>query len=394
MAVVAGQRETNNVASTQRVIDLHKPILMLEPDAAPIAVITKQYAGGSMRERATDPKFTWHNDKLETRTDQVNDNTDMNTTDTAMVVDNGSRFAVDDLVKVPRTGEVVLVTAISTNTLTVTRGIGGTTAAIILDNEPIYIIGTAAEEGSRSQVARSENPTVATNYTQIFKQSTEASGTWLSSSNNSTPHDFPHQARKQMIEHLKDIEGAFLFGGPGEATGANGKKQRSTGGLFYYLTSNNQAAGGAWTIDEVNTFIRTVTRYGSRNKTLFVSALVASVFDTHSLGKMQTRVGDDTFGVKVLTWQTNLGEVKIVPHRLLDDAGYTGTAIAVDFASQALKYRYLNGDGPGGARDTHVVTDREESDRDGKKDEIITECGLQVGLPETGGVVTGVTGAS
>jgi hypothetical protein len=50
----------------------------------------------------------------------------------------------------------------------------------------------------------------------------------------STPHDFVQAAKKQMIEHLKDIEAAFLFGGAGEATGPNGKKQRSTGGLLQF----------------------------------------------------------------------------------------------------------------------------------------------------------------
>lgn len=391
MAVIAGQRETNNVATTQRVIDLSKPINLLEPDAAPIAVITKQYMGGAMREKALDPKFTWHNDKLETRVDLINNGAGYANNATSIVVDTGSLFSVDDLVKVSRTNEVMLVTAVSTNTLTVVRGIG-TTAAALVDNDPLYIIGTAAEEGSRSQVARSESPAVVTNYTQIFKQSVEASGTWMSSSNNSSPHDFPWQQRKQMIEHLKDIEAAFLFGGAAETTGANGKKQRSTGGLLAFMTANNQAAGGTWTLPTVNTFIRTITRYGSRSKTFFVSALIASVLDTFSQGKLQSRSGDDTFGVKILTFQTNLGELKIVPHRMLDDAGYSGTGIAVDFASQSLAYRYLDGDGPGGARDTHVLTNRQESDRDGQKDEIITECGLRVALPETGGVVTGVTG--
>jgi hypothetical protein len=118
------------------------------------------------------------------------------------------------------------------------------------------------------------------------------------------------------------------------------------------------------------------------------------VFDTLSTGKLQSHVGDDTFGVKVLNFQTNLGELKIVPHRLLDDAGsvYSGYAIAVDFASQAISTSYLNGDGPGGGRDTHVKTNIQETDRDGQKDQILTECGLQVGLPETGGVATGITG--
>jgi hypothetical protein len=391
---IAGQRETSNVAQTQRVIDVHKPILRLEPDAAPITVITKQYRNGSMRQRATDPKFTWHNSELEQRFDAINNVGGYTNVATSIVVDNGSRFAIDDIVKVPRTGEVLLVTNVVTNTLTVVRGAGASSGVALVDDDPLYIIGTAAEEGSRSQVARSENPVVETNYTQVFKTSLEASGTWLSSSNESSPHDWNFQAKTNMIEHLKDIEGAFLFGAPGEETGANGKKQRVTGGLLYYMTANNVAAGGAWTLSEVNSFLGSVTRYGSREKVLFVGRTAASVLDEHALNKLQVTNGADSFGVGIKTWQSTHGEFKVVVHNMLEGAVYGGYAIAVDFKSQALAYRYLNGDGPGGARDTHVMTNREESDRDGKKDEILSECGLQVGLPKAGGVATGIATAS
>jgi len=105
-------------------------------------------------------------------------------------------------------------------------------------------------------------------------------------------------------------------------------------------------------------------------------------------------VGDTTFGVRIGTWQSNLGEFKIISHPLIEGATYDGYAYAVDFARQAVRYKYLAGDGPGGGRDTHVMTNRQETDRDGKKDEILTECGFQVGLPETGGKVTGVTGSA
>jgi Family of unknown function (DUF5309) len=393
MAVATGQRHSAGIAASQRVVDLHREILLLEPDAAPFTTITKQYGEGVAREQAEDPKYTWHNDALETRFDAVNNGAGYASSATSIVVDTGTAFAVDDLVKVPRTGELMLVTAISTNTLTVIRGVGGSTAAALVDNDPLYILGTSAVEGSLSQGARSENPTLVTNYTQIFKQSVEASGTVQSSSNESTPHDYVHQSKKQMLEHMKDIELAGLFGGPGE-NDVSGKKQRTTGGLQYFLTSNNQNASGAWTIDEVNTFIRTLTRYGSASKTLFCSRLVAAVFDTHSLGKMQTHVGDDTFGVHIGMWQTNLGELKIISHPLIEGATYDGYGFAVDFKVQAVGYRYLAGDGPGGGRDTHVKRNIQEPDRDGQKDEILTECGFRVGLPQTGGVVYGVTGAS
>lgn len=394
MAVISTQRTTGNVASSQRVVDLSKAILLLEPDSAPITVFLKSIYNEGRRVPAKDVKFSWHEDQLETRFDAVNNAGGYNSSATSIVVDNGALFAAEDLIRVPRTGEVMSVTSISTNTLTVVRGFGSSTAAAVNDDEPIYIIGTAAEEGDVSQSPRSQNPTKYDNYTQIFKHSIAASASWLSSSNESSPHDWPYQVRKNMIEHLKDIEGAFLFGSPGTSTGADGGPRRSTGGLLYYYTANNQAAGGTLDETEWETFLRTITRYGSKKKVIFVSRLVASVLNSYAVGKLQVvnASQNNTYGVAISEFLSPHGSAKIVVHDMLEGATWGGYAIAVDFANGNTAYRYLNGDGPGGARDTQVYPNREENDRDGRRDEIITECGLQAGLASTGGVLTGVTG--
>jgi Family of unknown function (DUF5309) len=392
MAVIGAQRRTDNVAASQRVIDLHKKILLLEPDSAPIITILKSIYQGGMREAAEDSLFKWHNDRLENRWDAINNGAGYASTITSLVVDNGERFAVEDLVRVPRTGELLFVTGVSTNTLTVTRGAGTVAAAALVDDDPLFVIGTAAEEGDISLAPRSENPTLVTNYTQIFKQSIAASGTWLSSSNESNPHDWPHQVKKQMIEHLKDIEAMCLFGQPKEFTGPDGGKTRESGGLLYFLTSNNSSAGGTLDASEFDTWIGTMTRYGSKTKTVFTSRLVATVLNNHAAGKLNTFVGADTYGVSIGKWQNALGTVNLVTHNMLEGAVWGGYAVGVDFKTQEIAYKYLNGNGPGESRDTHVLPNRQENDRDGRKDEILTECGLQVALPEAGGLLTGVTG--
>lgn len=394
MTVVSGQRYTTAAASSQRKIDLHKQILLLEGDKAPFTKFSKFTRDGQFRERAIDPLIKWHNDQLWQRFDAINDNSPPNAAATTWTVDNGEQFTVDDVVKVPRTGEVALVTDITGDDLTVVRSIGATAAADLLDDDPLLIYATAAEEGSLPREARSENPDLETNNTQIWKRTTEASGTWLSSSNESSPHDWNHQVRKDYLEHYKDQELSGLFGESGIATGADGKPQRTTGGLLQFLTSNNQAAGGAWTLPEIGTFIRGITRYGSGKKVFFAGRLVNSVLSEHSQGKLHTSVGDETFGVRIMHWLDPNGELQIVSHPLLEGAVYQGYGIAVDFAAGAIRFKYLAGDGPGGARDTHVETNVQEPGRDGKRDQILCEGGWQIGSPETGGVVTGVTASA
>ena len=71
----------------------------------------------------------------------------LDATETVFTVDNGTEFLAGDGIKVD--SEVMRVTSISSNDLTVVRGIQGTTAATHLDNATITIVGPALQETAR-----------------------------------------------------------------------------------------------------------------------------------------------------------------------------------------------------------------------------------------------------
>jgi hypothetical protein len=393
MAVLTGQRTTLNVASVQRAVDVHKPILLLEPDSAPLTVFLNNIYNGGRRRATINPEFSWVNDKSLARFDAINNGAGYASGATSLVVDNGDIFAVGDLVKVPRTGELLYVTAVATNTLTVTRGAGTTAAAALNDNDVLLVVGVADEEGALSKSARIVNPTKVTNYTEIKKRSIESSNTWLSSSNQTSPDDWTHQAKKASIEHNKDKEYSFLFGEPKETTGPNGKPLRYTGGLDYFLTQNRQSAPNPVTEADFSAFLRKVFRYGSKRKVMFASSLLISVLNQFAAGKLNTFVGAQSYGVEVSEWISPFGRLTLVNHPLLESAtpsgttgGYGERGYVVDFNGDDVAYRYLDGDGPGGSRDSRVYPNRQEPDRDGRKDELIGECGLMAGEPEKHGV--------
>lgn len=386
---VSGQRTTQNVASSQRAIDLRKQILLLDPSETPFTVVSQRTKGGSLRAAATDTTYSWHNDELTTRFDAVNNGSGITSNATTIAVDTGTLFHAEDIVLNPRTGEQVRVSSISTNDLTVERGWGATSGVAMNDDDPLLIIGSAAVEGDTSKSAVTANPTKVSNYTQIFRTPVEASGSWLTASNLSSPHDWPYQHKKKSIEHLIDIELSGLFGTPADGS------QRTSGGLLNFLTSNNQDAGGTFTETELETFVRTIAgpRGGSANLTLFAAPLVVSVINDFAIGRLQVRSGETTYGLNVMEYISAFGTLKLVSHPLLSGAVYGGYAIAVDFKTDGtIRYRYLDGDGPGPSRDTKLLTNRQENDRDGMKDEWLTEAGWEVGLPKRHGVLTGVTG--
>ena len=67
---------------------------------------------------------------------------------TTIAVNNGSFFRAGMQVSVKNSNEVILVTAVSGNNLTVVRGFGGTTAVNIADNAVLTIDSTGREENS------------------------------------------------------------------------------------------------------------------------------------------------------------------------------------------------------------------------------------------------------
>ncbi len=78
----------------------------------------------------------------------------MNTTKTAVAVDDGTQFAIGHTVMIG--SEQMLITNISSNNLTVTRAINGTTAAAHTDNSDVYILRWPAsvERATLIQTAR------------------------------------------------------------------------------------------------------------------------------------------------------------------------------------------------------------------------------------------------
>jgi len=95
--------------------------------------------GEPMRE-ATSTHHEWLEDELLPNKDAINDQTIADPDgETQFNVDNGARFRAGDQIQVEGSSELMLVTGISSNTLTVTRGYAGTTAENIADNQVINI---------------------------------------------------------------------------------------------------------------------------------------------------------------------------------------------------------------------------------------------------------------
>jgi hypothetical protein len=375
-------RTTGNIEQARRIVDMSKNIALLEPNAAPLTVLMKNIAS----EKCISPKFEWLEAELGARWDAVNNGAGYLANATEIVVDNSEYFSAGDIVKIPRTGECIIVTAITTatDTLTIARGYGETAAAALNDNDPLVIIGNANAEGTGKREHKNPVESPIYNFTQIFKTTVSLSGT-TDASQLYGGKDRNWQRKIKGIEHLVDMERAFLFGERKEdTTGATPK--RTTRGLLKFLTQNNVDAGGGLSEWEFESFCQALFMYGSKKKLLLASPTLVSVINTFAKNKLNTVPKDKTYGIAITEYLSAHGTLMIAKHNLLEGAVYGGYGIGID--PDNAKYRFLDG------RDTKLKTDIQANDADAFEDEYITEAGLQLMQPKTHGVLTGVTGVA
>lgn len=109
---------------------------------------------GDPRIAARSTVHEWLEDALLPNTDLINQAsfTPSATAATQFSVDHGSRFRIGDQIRADGAREIMLVTAITANQLTVIRGYGGTTAEALADNKKLLILGNAALEGADKDV--------------------------------------------------------------------------------------------------------------------------------------------------------------------------------------------------------------------------------------------------
>lgn len=377
--LVTGQRATagtNGVDSNQRKIDMAQQIMLLEPESNPLTVILKNLS----KKRCFAPKYSWMEKELDPRFDTANGaQTNVSTT---IVVTNAGYWENQGLIYVPRTGETIrIVSGGGTATLTVVRGVGSTAAAIN-NGEELLAAGNAALEGDTARAGRSRNPTTVVNYTQIFRTPWEETDTALHTEYEGDD-DWDRQAADHGIEHAKNLEYSIALGHPSEdLTDASGKPRRTTGGFNHFVTTNVTDFAGTTTELGFYTALRPIFRYGAKEKIGFASMLAVDILNTFPRGKIQIVNPDQNkYGLRIMQFVSPHGVLNLVTHYLLEGATLGKQLWVMD--PNNASYRYLQNQR--GSRDTHIRTNIQTNDTDGRKDEYLSECGAVFGLDKTHG---------
>ena len=407
MPAVAGLRGTGNWSTDERPKNFREGILWMNPNgSAPLFALTSKVK----KRTVDDPEFNWWDEPNNIYRLQVNGA--LASGDTTVMVDTNDPAATTlgaawgtaqhlkpgDLLMVEPAAdnatfnpEVIEVVSVSSDTtFSVKRGRAGTSAGTISNDAWLLLIGSAYAEGTAAPVATSRNPVKYYNYTQIFKDSYELTGT-ADEANSRTGSAWSNDKKRKMFDHALKIEMSMLFGQRHETTGDNGKPLRFMGGLRSMIPAETTTVfGGAVTVSSFLDAVYKVFNWDSPagdERIAFCGNIALNelnkVIQTNTNTEINFGGVIKTYGMNFREYILPQGRLLMRTHPLLNrhPTLYGKSMWIIDFGS--LKYVAMRN------RDTKTRDDVQLKDEDVRRGFIQTECSLEV---ERGGLTCGYLG--
>lgn len=356
---------------------------------------------GMQQADCSDTIFNWYEDThISGRTSIIS-----GTTTTTVVVADDSFYVPNTLLQVEETGEVIWVTAAVSGTLTVIRGMGGTTVTSVDSTMHVVSIGNANPEGSTMPTAKSQQGKSRSNLVQIFRNSWAITGT-------AKKIDFRTGDRKAInkrqcaMYHAEDMERSFMWGVKSSQS-VNGNHMRTTDGLKtqiqqfggYTLSAASDSGSGAVTgslhMADLQEFMRTLFSTnvkGQPNERIvlcgdLVVAAIQTMARLDSLYNIEQ--GENSYGINVTEVSGPFGKLKFLSHQVMNE-NPVWQKEAYCFHPGAVRRRMYR------------PTFEENYDQNGLRANgvdadqglMTTEAGIEVGAASVMGVLTGVVRGS
>lgn len=389
--ILTGVVDDADILSNQRVVDMSPTIAQLEPDEAPLTTMLQKVG----KRAAFSQKVEWLSDELVPRLTTLAASVASAVTGAATTLSvatgTGTYFRANDVVRIATTGENCYVTSVSADSIAVTRAIGGSLGASALSaasGGDLIKVGNAAAEGATLGTLIQTKKVANFNYAQIQRDPWGFTNTLIASKLYGGPEP-ANEAKKKLIEHKRQLENSLFWGKRDLTTPASGTPTGYVGGLFDYISSNITSVGGNLTESVMETFLRTAFRYGSQNKVMFVSPLVASAMSSFAQGKLALpSVDTNKYGVSLGQYQSASGAVIqiMIKRDWLDfqtgSNQYGGIGVVVDMDDVTMRP----------LRDTVLKPDRQANDEDSVKQEYLTEWSFEIGQEKKHAIIRGITG--
>lgn len=323
---------------------------------------------------------------------------------TTFAVDAYTDVIPGDLLLNERTNEVYLVNTTPNNvSITVTRAIGTTAAAALLDNDNLRTIGNAFEEGSVRPLAVAILAVRYVNYTQIFRNSWAVTKTAAALPQIAGDGYVGESKRDCAAFHAMGIEKSLFFGEKFMGT-KNGQPFHTQEGLIPRIrtaaSGNISTLGGTtnWTQFEaaLDVTLQTVSDpKGSNIRTGFVGGTARRVI--HNIARLnssyQVTSGETSWGMQLDTIKTPRGTFELIEHPLFNAYGaasaWARMMVIADLNSFALAYLRKTSDASYNERGAEV-----EAGIDAQGGTLTTELTSIITNPAAFGVIYNFTAAA
>ncbi len=287
---------------------------------------------GDPRRVATSTIHEWLENALLPNTDTINQlsfSPDA-TNATSITVTSGPRFRIGDQVRPELTTgrEVMLVTAIAGNVLTLTRRYGGTPGGALANGMKLTILGNAALEGDDRPTTQFSARSRKRNYTQIFTAAVEVSGSMLAARQHGVADEMDYQKSERLRELLRDLENCVINGiAPPTNQQGSSTIRRTMNGIIASISTHQftpgtgviPAGGGTGnTLTEIvlNSAIRTVWEQSSAR----IDTIVASGAQKRKINDFLTNsriyeAGEIRVTNRVAVYESDFGVCRVLLSR-------------------------------------------------------------------------------
>lgn len=304
---------------------------------------------------------------------------------TTIAVADGTKFRAGMTASPAGSDEVVLITAVSGNNLTVVRGFGGTTAADIASGAVLTIDSVGREENSTAQNDGIFQPDPLENYFQTMDTAVEFSRRALATLQFGNTNDLTFQLSERIKQLTTQLDRALVRGRKATATvGSN--TVTYTGGLRYFLDqsgaikTDNSAA--ALTLDAINALNAEIVARGGTANTIAVgikqarklSALVAANYNSQRLADWSADAGS------VLTLPSDLPLVGNV-NRIVIDTNLNDSELVIFDAGMISVVPMATGNA--GAAGNWRTMDATQPGQDGQRTRIIGDFAMEIRQSKT-----------
>ena len=264
------------------------------------------------------------------------------------------------------------------------------------------VVGSAWAEGTDSPEGWEDKLFDREGYCQIFKTGMSIfSGTAMATEYRGIKNEYQRIWQDKLMEHKMDIEQAMLFGyGTTENDQSTSAPTRTSWGMVPYTSTYGKVYNMSYSSSGYDAFLDAMEDFfapeggnsgeklvlASRKVITYLNKLGAGSFMNNSVGSSQYRLDVNSvpgaFGHTVTVVNTIFGNLHFVAEPLLRGP-WEDYCVCVDLSNVA--YRPLVGNGV--SRDTFIETNVQNPGIDGRQDQIITEAGLEISLPETHAII-------